>query len=70
MRPGKTLFALVVLGSLAGCYPPTQPLCCGPGGSYASAGAPVTYGGPGTTYGGHGTSSTVIPTSWGPEFAR
>jgi hypothetical protein len=24
MRPGKTLFALVVLGSLAGCYPPTQ----------------------------------------------
>jgi hypothetical protein len=24
MRSGKTLFALVLLGSLAGCYPPTQ----------------------------------------------
>jgi len=24
MRPDKTLFALIMLGALAGCYPPTQ----------------------------------------------
>lgn len=24
MRPGKTLFALAVLASLVGCYPPTE----------------------------------------------
>jgi hypothetical protein len=24
MRPDKTLFALIMLGSLAGCYPPAQ----------------------------------------------
>jgi hypothetical protein len=24
MPPGKTLFALAMLGSLPGCYPPTQ----------------------------------------------
>ena len=36
MRPDKTLFALIMLGALASCYPPTQ------SNYYVDSGAGVT----------------------------
>ena len=63
MRPGKILFALAMLGSLAACYPPTQSSYNTP----VREQAQVTWGGGlRTTYWGHGKTSTVIPTSWSP----
>jgi hypothetical protein len=63
MRPGKILFALAMLGSLAACYPPTQSSYNTPVWEQAQ----VTWGGGlRTTYWGHGKTSTVIPTSWSP----
>jgi len=78
MRPDKTLFALIMLGALASCYPPTQnnysptiseqpqPLhpSYGYGGSAVSVPPPpLTLPPPCTVC---NRTSTVIPNSWWP----
>jgi hypothetical protein len=79
MRPDKILFALVMLGSLAGCYPPMpansnsptaleQPRPLHPSYGYVGLAtsappAPLTLPPPCTVC---NRTSTVIPVSWWP----
>ena len=78
MRPDKTLFALFMLGTLAGCYPPTQSsysptISEQPQPLHPSYG----YGGPAVSVPASSLTlpppctvcnrtNTIIPNSWGP----
>ena len=79
MRPDKTLFALIILGALASCYPPTQnnysptiseqPQPLHP--SYAYGGAAVSVPPPPLTMPPCticNQTSTIVPNSWSPSY--